>query len=145
MELKITKLFVINHWNDKKSVRKFRNLSHCPRNNQWITTENVRIFKTLQVHHQPRWDDMRKTSSKISPQAKVHTIYSVIWRWNNLQNLQNRLDVSSHQIVLCTKSVNLALWQASDTHRCTLLVHWLYLCTSPQVDNVSPEYTLQIL
>ena len=45
----ITKVFVINHWNfwqftkitkvNKKSVNKFCNLSQCPYNTQWLTTE----------------------------------------------------------------------------------------------------------
>ena len=32
---------------DKKSVRNFSNLCQCPRNTQALTTENVRLFKTV--------------------------------------------------------------------------------------------------
>ena len=32
----------------KRSVRKFRNPSQCPRNTQWLTTKHVRLFKTVQ-------------------------------------------------------------------------------------------------
>ena len=44
--LNLPKLSAIN---DNKSVRKFRNLSQCLRNTQALTTENVRLFKTVQV------------------------------------------------------------------------------------------------
>ena len=32
---------------NQTSVRKFHNLSNCPCNTQWLTTENVKLFKTV--------------------------------------------------------------------------------------------------
>ena len=33
--------------NYTQNDKKFRNLSHCPCNTQWLTTENAQLFKTV--------------------------------------------------------------------------------------------------
>ena len=59
--VKISKLSAINSWKcpykyqnclqliTNESVKRFLNLSQCPCNTQWRTTENVQLFKTVNV------------------------------------------------------------------------------------------------
>ena len=68
--------------NDRKSVRKFCNLSQCPRNTQGITIENVRLFKTLPQNYLIiiRTYYMTRPGTKSYSILTIVNIYSILFR-----------------------------------------------------------------